>query len=80
MFKSFIVRCVRSGPNKTLLLQQLIGKDENLTSQLTSYLKAKDQFDYLVEKYQIFVSKEKSTSDAANLVGLRVPIEYKEPS
>ena len=43
-------------------------------------MEAKKNFDLLIAKYEIFTSKEKSTADAAHLVGLAVPKLYVPPT
>jgi hypothetical protein len=59
----------------SLLLEQY-AKRENLpklSQQLSEYIEAKKQYDVLLDKYAVFQSKEKSVSDTAKLVGLKVP-------
>lgn len=64
----------------TSLLGQY-AKRENLpklSQQLSEYIEAKKQYDVLLDKYGVLQSKEKSVSDTAQLVGLRVPRPYSE--
>jgi len=42
-------------------------------SHVDDYEKAKRAFDNLIEKYDVFLPKEKSVEYAARIVGLKVP-------
>ena len=67
----------------SLLLEQFARRgvgNETLSQNLSEYMEAKKNFDLLIAKYEIFTSKEKSTADAAHLVGLAVPKLYVPPT
>lgn len=73
MLRSSIFR--RLCDKKELLLEEYAKRTNNtlLSKQFAEYVKAKEEFDFLLEKYAVFGSKEKSVSDAAQLVGLKLP-------
>jgi hypothetical protein len=43
-------------------------------SDIEEYVESKDAFDHLIEKYDVFLPKEKSVEYAAKIVGLKVPV------
>ena len=61
--------------NHDLLLNEFARRHESqlLACQLSAYTRAKEEFDNLIEKYQIFAPKEASVAEAAKLVGLQLP-------
>ena len=48
----------------------------DLSLKLQAYVKAKSDYNELLDKYEVFGSKETSTGEAAKLVGLQLPKTY----
>lgn len=65
-------------PHNDLLLVQFAKRSTLATSRILEYLKAKEEFDGLIEKYQIFSTNQKSVADTAKMVGLQVPEKFEE--